>query len=172
MHYKKRKQKLKLIFISIIYQYQYAFDEKYCQMVKFPTLSYTLLSLHVSFPDDDPVEVAFSSFLQVWSIKLHAPTASPTVRYIHSCPIASINFPLFIFFMTSPPGFAKTNCKQIFFVSTHRVAHSRNLIENRKSYLQSSSFHQFFNFSKHCNTACVNISNRCNNTQCYFSTLV
>lgn len=47
--------------------------------------------------------------LCVWSMKLHAPTASPTVRYIHSSPISSIKCDLSNFFITSLPGFTNTS---------------------------------------------------------------
>lgn len=51
-------------------------------------------------------------------MKLHASTASPTVRNIHSCPNVSINLDLFNFFITSAPGFAKTSCN---FTKSHHM---------------------------------------------------
>lgn len=71
------------------------------------------LLLHWSLLTQTMLESSVIAFgLHVWSMKLHAPTASPTVRYIHSCPNTSINLDLFIFFITSPPGFASTSCEK------------------------------------------------------------
>ncbi|WVZ04680.1 hypothetical protein V8G54_018026 [Vigna mungo] len=61
-----------------------------------------------------PSESSFMGFgLYELSMKLHAPTASSTVRYTHLCPSSSRNFDLFSFFITSLPGFTKTSCNPL-----------------------------------------------------------